>query len=266
MKKTIFILFILSITICNAQNNIILNGSFELNNATDCFEELYTQSDYNATVSFSTSFGYAIVLMQDSCLRCPSQTFWGGGVQDGDRFAYLFGKPFISPQGNGWMQSKLSLELNIPLSNKKNYKLSFWIKDPPPAPPVDTPACSDPLNNLVHIGTSNYDNQFGTHIYSSPLGDSIWKQYSIVFNTQNEEEYITVQVDTGNISQHGVFIDNFVLVETEEQPNAVYELNAGNKKLIKIVDVLGRESKPNSNTPLFYIYSDGTVEKKLIIE
>lgn len=78
MKKTIFILFILSITICNAQNNIILNGSFELNNATDCFEELYTQSDYNATVSFSTSFGYAIVLMQDSCLRCPSQTFWGG--------------------------------------------------------------------------------------------------------------------------------------------------------------------------------------------
>jgi hypothetical protein len=215
---------------------------------------------------FLPLLGMLLFLCKTHVLGVLPKLFGGGGVQDGDRFAYLFGKPFISPQGNGWMQSKLSLELNIPLSNKKNYKLSFWIKDPPPAPPVDTPACSDPLNNLVHIGTSNYDNQFGTHIYSSPLGDSIWKQYSIVFNTQNEEEYITVQVDTGNISQHGVFIDNFVLVETEEQPNAVYELNAGNKKLIKIVDVLGRESKPNSNTPLFYIYSDGTVEKKLIIE
>ena len=39
-----------------------------------------------------------------------------------------------------------------------------------------------------------------------------------------------------------------------------------NKLLIKITDVLGRESKPTPNAPLFYRYSDGTVEKKLIIE
>ena len=36
--------------------------------------------------------------------------------------------------------------------------------------------------------------------------------------------------------------------------------------LLKIVDVLGKESKPASNTPLFYMYSDGTVEKRLIVE
>ncbi len=39
-----------------------------------------------------------------------------------------------------------------------------------------------------------------------------------------------------------------------------------NKKLIRIVDVLGRESNKKSNMILFYIYSDGTVEKKIIIE
>jgi hypothetical protein len=217
---------------------------------------------------FLPLLGMLLFLCKTHVLGVLPKLFGGGGVQDGDRFAYLFGKPFISPQGNGWMQSKLSLELNIPLSNKKNYKLSFWIKDPPPAPPVDTPACSDPLNNLVHIGTSNYDNQFGTHIYSSPLGDSIWKQYSIVFNTQNEEEYITVQVDTGNISQHGVFIDNFVLVETEEPlTTGVNEIYTNSKKqLLKIVDILGKESQHNKKGLLFYIYSDGTVEKKLIIE
>ena len=39
------------------------------------------------------------------------------------------------------------------------------------------------------------------------------------------------------------------------------------KKLIKIVDVLGRKTnKLKTNTPLFYIYDDGSVEKKLVIE
>ena len=39
-----------------------------------------------------------------------------------------------------------------------------------------------------------------------------------------------------------------------------------NKGLLKIVDVLGRESKAKPNTPLFYIYEDGTLEKRLVIE
>ena len=36
-------------------------------------------------------------------------------------------------------------------------------------------------------------------------------------------------------------------------------------KLIKIVDVLGRTAIPKHNTPLFYIYDDGKVEKKITI-
>ena len=39
-----------------------------------------------------------------------------------------------------------------------------------------------------------------------------------------------------------------------------------NKKLIKTIDILGRETKANKNQPLFYIYDDGTVEKRIIIE
>jgi len=38
------------------------------------------------------------------------------------------------------------------------------------------------------------------------------------------------------------------------------------KELIKIIDILGRETKKRKNEPLFYIYDDGTVEKRLIIE
>ena len=39
-----------------------------------------------------------------------------------------------------------------------------------------------------------------------------------------------------------------------------------NRKLIKVIDALGHESKVTNNKPLFYIYDDGAVEKKLIIE
>tara|TARA_B100000902_G_C27237413_1_gene878194 strand:- start:41 stop:1246 length:1206 start_codon:yes stop_codon:yes gene_type:complete len=38
------------------------------------------------------------------------------------------------------------------------------------------------------------------------------------------------------------------------------------KNLIKIVDILGREIKGTMNKLLFYIYDDGTVEKKIIFE
>jgi len=39
-----------------------------------------------------------------------------------------------------------------------------------------------------------------------------------------------------------------------------------NKVLIKTIDVLGRETKETKNEPLFYIYDDGTVEKRITIE
>jgi hypothetical protein len=38
------------------------------------------------------------------------------------------------------------------------------------------------------------------------------------------------------------------------------------RKLIKIVDALGRESQENKSMILFYMYDDGKIEKKFIIE
>ena len=50
------------------------------------------------------------------------------------------------------------------------------------------------------------------------------------------------------------------------QPSNIVNYNNNKKELLKIVDVLGRETKPTTNTPLFYIYENGIVEKKIIIE
>ena len=47
----------------------------------------------------------------------------------------------------------------------------------------------------------------------------------------------------------------------------ISEQKNNNRKLIKIVDVLGRTSQEKqTNTPLFYIYDNGSVEKKMIIK
>ena len=43
-------------------------------------------------------------------------------------------------------------------------------------------------------------------------------------------------------------------------------INSTEKKLLKIIDVLGQETKASKNKLLFYIYDNGRLEKKLIIE
>ena len=43
------------------------------------------------------------------------------------------------------------------------------------------------------------------------------------------------------------------------------EEHTTNKELLKVTDLLGRETK-QTNQPLFYIYDDGTVEKRIVIE
>lgn len=44
------------------------------------------------------------------------------------------------------------------------------------------------------------------------------------------------------------------------------ELNSEPKQLVKIVDLMGREIEQTPNTVLIYMYSDGTIERKYIVE
>ena len=49
-------------------------------------------------------------------------------------------------------------------------------------------------------------------------------------------------------------------------PSGILNVTNTEKTLIKITDMLGQETPQRRNTPLFYIYDDGTVEKRIIIE
>ena len=44
------------------------------------------------------------------------------------------------------------------------------------------------------------------------------------------------------------------------------EENYQSNRLIKVVDIFGRESTEKKNSILFFIYNDGVIEKKIIME
>ena len=63
--------------------------------------------------------------------------------------------------------------------------------------------------------------------------------------------------------------DDVYLIKTDSQGNVTSTFNIPinpNRKLQKTVDLLGKETKPQTNTPLIEIYDDGTVKKKIILE
>tara|TARA_B110000908_G_C10059040_1_gene359737 strand:+ start:498 stop:794 length:297 start_codon:yes stop_codon:yes gene_type:complete len=91
-----------------------------------------------------------------------------------------------------------------------------------------------------------------------------WAKVELIFQATIPAEHLTIKAALEQ-GYHGALVDNFVLELDSLPPNAIYE-QQGKKQLVKIVDVLGRESKPNKKGLLFYVYSDGSVEKKLIIE
>jgi hypothetical protein len=72
---------------------------------------------------------------------------------------------------------------------------------------------------------------------------------------------------TGNYAVE-VSVQGCVVISTCELIDftGVEELTLGNKELVKIVDLLGRETKFKTNTPLIFIYSDGTMERVMEVE
>ena len=71
----------------------------------------------------------------------------------------------------------------------------------------------------------------------------------------------TVTVTDNN----GCVISGSTFVNAYSATNVINIKNI-NRTLIKIANILGQETLYRKNTTRFYIYNDGTVEKKIIIE
>ena len=279
MKKLLLIAFLFCAFSVKAQQNLVLNGSFEFYDpiidsifGLDCYNAFGYNSEYNNALIHSNSFGddntTGIVTLP--CLVCIPSFLWGGDAVDGNNVLLLDGVdesvilPWDPDTFHIIKQGKVSLKLQNPLSDIKRYKLSFYAKSPPTNSP--TLFCITKKGNFVTIGISHYNNQFETQLLTIPLADTAWSKYNYVFETQNSEEYITIEVGLNDTINQTILLDHFVLTETTEPlTTGINELSGMNKQLLKIVDILGKESKSKKGL-LFYIYRDGTVEKRLVIE
>ena len=78
---------------------------------------------------------------------------------------------------------------------------------------------------------------------------------------------MTITGNSASASGYYYFYYNIeVEVPCENTSTAILDIAKNDKKLVRITDVLGRDTQPNSNQTLFYLFEDGTVEKRVVIE
>ncbi len=103
--------------------------------------------------------------------------------------------------------------------------------------------------------------------------DSMWNSHQIFNNMNNGQPYDTINVCITDVGATGfvytccvtwIWDGNMWL--KMGNATSIGEIGSFDKKLIKVVDILGRETTINSNQTLFFIYEDGTIEKRYIID
>ena len=134
---------------------------------------------------------------------------------------------------------------------------------------------SDQQGNLLHSDTL-VDASTISFGHSWPLNDTVDVTVTLVNDSAilpngNSinclfEDQIFWYIDTfstGTPFGSWTFIHNNPGVDQNSQ-TAVDDHSINNRNLIKIIDLLGRETALKANKLLFYLYSDGTIEKKYI--
>ena len=92
--------------------------------------------------------------------------------------------------------------------------------------------------------------------------DTTWYNYSIL-SAINPTYPLTIYF----VYSDGSLVTDTCFLTYNTTPTAITDINVNsNRKVIRIIDILGRENKGTKNEPLFYIYDDGTVEKRIVIE
>ena len=81
-------------------------------------------------------------------------------------------------------------------------------------------------------------------------------------NTQDEMFIGGFQYLPYQLGDENIYIDNGSISTNINEGTTISSL----RELLKITTILGQPTKPKPNIPLFYIYDDGSVDKRIVIE
>ena len=135
-----------------------------------------------------------------------------------------------------------------------------------------------------NTGNTKTGTFFNTNASSTQLvnnGNAITHTATGISSNTWSFDWEAPSIGTGDITFYGAFITagypigsnlgDYLTLSTlsasEFSPTDIIEASSYHiKEILKVTDILGKETKAIKNEPLFYIYNDGTVEKKVIIE
>ena len=135
--------------------------------------------------------------------------------------------------------------------------------------------------NLIKINNWDFEWQ-GSYFFKNflkiPAGSMIYAEgsYDNTVSASNPNP-VTVQSGLNTEDEMFIFIFQFLPYQLGDEnisiENGSISTNINEeatissvKELLKITTILGQSTKPKPNTPLLYIYDDGTVEKRIVIE
>ena len=101
----------------------------------------------------------------------------------------------------------------------------------------------------------------GTELWNETLGGA---NFEIAYYMQltSDGSYIIV----GGTDSYGAGDRDVFLIKKEANTTSIFNLPNPNRKLHKVVDVLGREINPQPNNIIIEIYDDGSIKKKIVVE
>ena len=124
---------------------------------------------------------------------------------------------------------------------------------------IENAGCTDPLacnyDSLATIDDSSCN--YFTILYDTVIVNNSYNWHNTILSVSGD--YIDTLVNL--VGCDSIIYLNLTITNT----TGIIDLNNKNK-LVKITDMLGQETPYRRNTPLFYIYDDGTVEKRITIE
>ena len=138
---------------------------------------------------------------------------------------------------NTYQLGKPVLEVNY------NYNITYW--------DTSTVVYNTWVNGNKIMEIFNTDTTFFNY-------NSIPSSITATYFPENSNQIIDSYDNQGNASfyYYSPFINS----------TGISDISNNKNKLVKITDMLGQETPYRRNTPLFYIYDDGTVEKRIVIE